>query len=311
MSLQNVVITNHQRLETAKQKFLADGPSKLQVLSDFDKTLTKCFVDGKKIASLISILRDEHFLAPDYAAQAQALFEKYHPIESDPSMPRNEKVRLMHKWWSTHYNLLVASGLRRQDIKTVVASKHIELRQGAAEFFKLLSDNNIPLVILSATGLGVDAVSIYLDRVGMSYPNIHVASNLLEWDIDGNFVGVREPIVHSFNKNYDTVKRFDFYPQVKHRKNILFLADSINDLQMLEGVDYDEVIKIGFLNDQIEERLPQFSEAFDVIVMNDDTMTYLNNLLPSFKMFSAEFDAVILNDGPLYFINSLLKDLAR
>ncbi|KKR21907.1 MAG: hypothetical protein UT48_C0002G0040 [Parcubacteria group bacterium GW2011_GWE2_39_37] len=59
---ENIIITNQERLEEIKQRMMADGVEKLQVVSDFDKTLTSCFVDGQKITSLISILRDDFMI---------------------------------------------------------------------------------------------------------------------------------------------------------------------------------------------------------------------------------------------------------
>lgn len=279
MLTSNVVITNQTHLAEIKAKIIQAGPAKLQVLSDFDKTLTKCFVRGEKIASLISILRDQYYLTPDYAAKAQALYAKYHPIEVDSSIPLTEKIRLMQEWWSVHYELLIKSGLNIKDIENIVASKKVELRAGAPEFFDLLNEQQIPLVILSAAGVGIDAISLYLEQAGKLLPNIHIASNQLLWGEAGQFIGVKSPIVHSFNKNYETVRNFAFYDTVKDRKNILFLGDNVNDLQMLNGFDYDQVIKVGFLNDQIEEKFPEYQEAFDVVILNDGPLDYVNSLI--------------------------------
>jgi hypothetical protein len=65
----------------------------MHVVSDFDRTLTKVFVNGKKIPSLISVIRDGNYLSSDYAEKAHALFNKYHLIETDTKIPLGEKKK--------------------------------------------------------------------------------------------------------------------------------------------------------------------------------------------------------------------------
>jgi len=48
---------------------------------------------------------------------------------------------------------------------------------------------------------------------------------------------------------------------------------------MIEGFDYDNLIKIGFLNDNINENLEDFKKNFDIVILNDSDMNYINKLL--------------------------------
>jgi 5'-nucleotidase len=301
--MDNVLIVNQEKLAIAKKNISAGGPENLQVVSDFDKTLTTCFVDGKKIISLISILRDEKYLTPDYSEKAQALFNKYHPTEIDPKISREEKVEAMYQWWTEHYDLLVKSSLSKNDLEKVVQNKKISLRAGASDFLELLKALNIPLVILSAAGLGAETIALYLQKTGHFYENIFIASNAFVWDENNRVAGVKEPIIHTFNKDYNTVKKFDFYDKVKNRKNIILLGDSLGDAEMINGFDYNNIIKIGFLNESSKGELANFKNNYDIVVLNDGSM---DSIVESFKEV---FDAIILNDGPLDFVNILLKEI--
>jgi 5'-nucleotidase len=303
--MENVIISNPERLEEIKKIFVAQGVEKVHVVSDFDKTLTSCFVDGKKIPSLISILRDEKYLTPDYPEKAQALYEKYHLVEIDSNVPLEEKRRLMHEWWSKHYELLVKSGLSKKDLEKVAQSKKISLRSGAIEFMNFLYKHNIPLVILSAAGLGFETIQMYLGNHNALHENVHIVSNVLQWDKNGKAVGVREPIIHTFNKNYEAVKEFGFFKAIQERKNIILLGDGEGDAAMVEGFEYDNIIKIGFLNEGVSVDLEKFKNSYDVLVLNDGSM---DDIL---KSFTNLFDVVILNDSSLDFVNSLMKELAR
>jgi len=303
MSFKNVIITNKEKISEIKKRIAADGLGKLHIVSDFDKTLTSCFVNGTKIPSLISILRDEKYLTPDYSEKAQALYDKYHPIEIDPNIPADEKQLQMHNWWSEHYNLLIKSGLTKDDLARVADSEKISLRGGAIEFMDFLQKHEIPLVILSAAGLGFETIQMYLEKHKVLHQNVHIVSNTLKWDESGKAVGVQEPIIHTFNKNYSVVKDQPFFKTIKERKNIILLGDGEGDAAMVAGFEYDNIIKIGFLNEGVTVDLEKYKNNYDVLILNDGPMDYV------LKSFTNLFDIVILNDSPMDYVNLLLKEL--
>ena len=93
--MEDVIISDQNKLDELIKKFKDGGISNLQVISDFDKTLTKVFVDGKKANSIIAVLRDQNYLTPDYSAKANALHDKYGPIENDYNIPLTERQKAM------------------------------------------------------------------------------------------------------------------------------------------------------------------------------------------------------------------------
>jgi len=303
MSIENIIIADKEKLEAIKKAIIDDGPGKLHIVSDFDKTLTSCFIDGKKITSLISILRDEHYLTPDYSEKAQALYDKFHPAEINPNISLEQKKSLMHEWWSTHYDLLIKSGLSKSDLIKVSQSEKISLRPGALEFFDFLNANNIPLIILSAAGLGSETITLYLEKFHKKFENIKIVSNSFIWNKEDRVVGVNQPIIHTFNKDYTAIKEFTFFENIKNRKNVILLGDGIGDVSMINGFDYDKIIKIGFLNENSKGELAEYKENYDIIILNDGTMDYI---LDSFKKV---FDVVIPNDGPMDYVNLLLEEI--
>ena len=48
---------------------------------------------------------------------------------------------------------------------------------------------------------------------------------------------------------------------------------------MVKGFDYENLIKIGFLNENVEENLESFKANYDVLILNDSSMDYINKLL--------------------------------
>ena len=107
--MDNVIILNPGNLEKKIEKFRLAGKDKIHVISDFDRTLTKAFVNGKKTPSVIAILRNGNYLGEEYTKKANELANKYHPIEIDPNVPDDEKRKAMFDWWSEHFDLLIHS----------------------------------------------------------------------------------------------------------------------------------------------------------------------------------------------------------
>jgi hypothetical protein len=55
--MDNIIIPNKIEFQAKLVKFKENGLSTVQIVSDFDKTLTKAFIDGKKVLSTYSIRR--------------------------------------------------------------------------------------------------------------------------------------------------------------------------------------------------------------------------------------------------------------
>ncbi len=67
--------------------------------------------------------------------------------------------------------------------------------------------------------------------------------------------------------------------QVAHRTNVLLLGDSLGDLKMSHGMSHDVCLTVGFLNHDVDALLPKYKGAFDVVLLHDAPMTWVNELL--------------------------------
>jgi len=123
------------------------------VIADFDRTLTKAFVGGKLRPSIEYILEEDSLLGPAFNVQARQNFDKYYPLENDPTILLDQKKALMLEWRTAEFALLIRSGLTRDIIKKAAHSPMIIFRQGYEYFFDTLKDKDIPLLIFSASGL--------------------------------------------------------------------------------------------------------------------------------------------------------------
>ena len=86
-------------------------------------------------------------------------------------------------------------------------SQNINLREWSKEFFELLNNNNIPLLILSAGWLGTLSIEKYLENQKSLSDNIHLIWN--EFIRDGDrAIDFKKPIIHTFNKDETVIKDF-------------------------------------------------------------------------------------------------------
>jgi len=218
-------------------------------------------------------------LTADYVKKARALFDKYYLIEIDPSFPLEEKKKVMHELRTTHFKLMIKSGLKRKDIEDVVKSGENQLREGIPEFISTLNKNEMPLIILSASGLGKDAIKIFLEEENVLLNNVNIISNSYEWDSKGNAITAKEPIIHSMNKDLEVIRDLSVFEKIKNRGNVLLLGDNLSDSKVVDNIEFDNLIKIGFLNDNVGSNLEEYKENYDVILLGDPSMDYVNQLV--------------------------------
>ncbi|CAK8572931.1 unnamed protein product [Lathyrus sativus] len=258
------------------------GPQKLQVIADFDATLTKFWVNGTRGQSSHGLLQQDN---PEYNAKRQQLYEYYHPLEFSPTLELEEKRKLMEEWWGRTHGLLMEGGLTYESIKQSVANGNIAFREGVSELFEFLEEQDIPVLIFSA-GLADIIEEVLRQKLNRSFKNVKIVSNRMVFNADGQLVSFKGKLIHSLNKNEhaldmaapvhehfgDIDSPTDDNDLLKKRTNVLLLGDHTGDLGMSDGLNYDTRISVGFLNHNVENSLSIYKEAFDVVLVNDAPM---------------------------------------
>lgn len=276
-----VLYTDKRSFDAKMDKFTKGGSNKLQVVSDFDFTMSRFRIGDKRAASCHRLIEGSGFLPPTTVHVADALFNYYYPIEISTSIPQVEKERHMEEWATKAAELMVQSGLKRTEITLAVSealkSKSFGLRDDIPSFFNILNGKGIPLLLFSA-GIA-DIIEETLIQVLGSVPkDVHVVSNHMIFKGD-TLVGWTKPVFHVFNKKASAAYHSPFFKKfdLAHRGNVLLIGDSMGDVAMSEGLSCssDSVIRIGFLNDKVE-RLPDYLGVFDVVILGDPGFSFIN-----------------------------------
>uniref|UniRef100_A0A8C2QP12 5'-nucleotidase n=1 Tax=Cricetulus griseus TaxID=10029 RepID=A0A8C2QP12_CRIGR len=229
------------------------GGDRLQVISDFDMTLSRFAYNGQRCPSSHNILDNSKIISEDCRKELTALFHHYYPIEIDPHQTIKEKLPHMVQWWSKAHNLLCQQRIQKFQIAQVVGESTAMLREGYKMFFDTLYQNNIPLFIFSA-GIG-DILEEIIRQMKVFHPNIHIVSNYMDFSEDGFLQGFKGQLIHTYNKNSSVCENSGYFQQLQGKTNILLLGDSMGDLTMADGVPgVQNIFKIGFLNDKPESQ---------------------------------------------------------
>lgn len=259
------------KVENILNSFIVGGHKRIQVVSDFDYTITKQRMhNGKAVLTSFGIFNSCKSLPKEYIQQNNELCKKYRPLEIDPKIPLEEKINYMIEWWTKSGNLLVGFPFNTSEIDEITANFKDSLRDRASEFFAYLYKLNVPCLVFSA-GLGNSVVSV-LTQTNVLYSNVKVVSNFLRYK-DGLLNGLEEPMIHTFNKNETVLKGTDYYDVVHDRDHIIVMGDSLGDAGMAEGMPVSSIVfKIGFLFHHIEENLQRYMDTFDIVLIDDQTM---------------------------------------
>lgn len=181
-------------------------------------------------------------------------------------------------WWTEAHNVLSQEKIRKSDIAPTVKESDVMLRDGFNIFFDQLHQSKIPLFIFSA-GVG-DILEEIIRQAGMFHSNINVVSNYMDFDNNGILIGFKTPLIHTYNKNNSVLENTEYFQQLCTRTNILLLGDSMGDLTMADGVaNADSILRVGFLNDKVEEQRGKYTEAYDIVLEKDETLDVVNGIL--------------------------------
>lgn len=206
-----------------------DGRNGLMVISDFDFTLSKYHdKDGNRCWATHGVFDSgANKIYPDLTERLQRLKEKYIKIEFCPTMTSEEKTPYMETWWNSSHDEILKTKFTYELIDSFVKESKIELRDDCVDFVENLNANKIPLIVFSA-GIG-NIIEIFFKHIFEEIPNnVHIISNMMEFDENNVAYKFSEPLIHTFCKNSTVIrKEQSFFHKVNNRHNILLLGDSL------------------------------------------------------------------------------------
>ncbi|XP_069004743.1 cytosolic 5'-nucleotidase 3-like [Embiotoca jacksoni] len=278
LSNPSVCMRDPQRVQEILQSMVKAGSNTLQVISDFDMTLTRFAYNGKRCPTCHNILDNSKLISNDCKEKLKELLNTYYPIEIDCTRSVEEKLPLMVEWWTKAHELLVKQEIRKDLLAVAVRESDAMLREGYQLFFDHLHEHSVPLLIFSA-GIG-DILEEVIRQTGVFHPNVKVFSNYMDFDETGVLRAFKGELIHIYNKREGALLNTGHFQELRTRPNVLLMGDSLGDLTMADGVqDMENILKIGFLNDKVEERKQSYLDSYDIVLVKDETLEVPNAVL--------------------------------
>lgn len=232
------------------------------------------------------VIEHSSLMDEEYRRAVRELFREFYAKETDATLSDSEKTRAMEQWWSRAHELMINHKLRRGFLKPSLAEARLRLRPGVAELLKAAEAARVPVLVFSA-GLQ-QIVELALRECGGLSANVDVVANRMRFadeaergggeggggcDDSALLVGFDPPLIHSMNKNFSMVPR-NSAAAARHaeRDCVLLLGDNPGDATMTNGLGTTTVLRVGFLNDNIENQRAKFLETFDAVVVGDGSM---------------------------------------
>ena len=231
------------------------------IVMDFDRTLTT----SDSFSSYEIIFNNKTISRPFYN-ESKLLNDKYEKIEIDSKIDNKTKKIKMKEWLDKSIQLLIKYNISEETINKLVDSSKMQLRKGAKDFLKLMQFYNIQVIIISA---GIENVIIeFLKANDIFYNNITVISNFFIFNNDK--IKLKNDIVYAENKDKIVLPK-NVTDKIKNKKKIVLLGDRIDDIKMINNhiYNYDNSIKIGFLDDNIDGNLNKYNNEFDFVLTNN------------------------------------------
>lgn len=267
-----------QRVQEILESMVKAGSNTVQVISDFDMTLTRFAYNGKRCPTCHNILDNSRLISNDCKVELKELLDTYYPIEIDCTRPVDEKLPLMVEWWTKAHEILVQQEIKKDQLAVAVRESEAKLRDGYQLLFDHLHEHSIPLLIFSA-GIG-DILEEVIRQAGVFHPNVKVFSNYMDFDESGVLRAFKGELIHIYNKREGALLNTGHFQELRTRPNVLLLGDSLGDLNMADGVhDMENILKIGFLNDKVEERKQSYLDAYDIVLVKDETLEVPNAVM--------------------------------
>lgn len=278
LSNSSVCMRDPERVGEILKSMVEGGSNTVQVISDFDMTLTRFAFNGKRCPTCHNILDNSKLISNECKEELKQLLNTYYPIEIDSSRSIEEKLPLMVEWWTKAHELLVQQKIRKDLLATVVQESDAKLREGYQLLFDHLYEHSIPLLIFSA-GIG-DILEEVIRQAGVFHPNVKVFSNYMDFDESGVLRAFKGELIHIYNKREGALLNTGHFQELRTRPNVVLLGDSLGDLTMADGVqDMENILKIGFLNDKVEERKQSYLDSYDIVLVKDETLEVPNAIL--------------------------------
>jgi len=133
-----------------KLKSFSKNLEQILIVADFDFTIS--YWDHEKPFSTFGFMEQSSFFSNQNKEKIEEINKKYRKLEIDLSIDIKTREKLMENWTLEVFQIYSSSKINKSNFIEMMkeAKGKFFFRQGIIEFFKLIEDYNIYLIIISA-----------------------------------------------------------------------------------------------------------------------------------------------------------------
>ncbi|OMJ90370.1 hypothetical protein SteCoe_7286 [Stentor coeruleus] len=262
------IIPNAESLKNKIELFRAAGIDNFQIVSDFDFTMTRSLVNGFQGKTSVTIAQNTSS-SLERQQVISDLINYYTPIEINHQINEGVKAQYMKEWWAKSSAIIIQDKYDQKELEKVVDDSNVYLRYGIDNVMKICEDFNVPIYFVSA-GLG-NVIDYFFRSLGFRL-NLKIFANYLDLDDEGKLTKLSEPAIVSVEKS-------KVLQGMKLKSHILLMGDMISDCTIVQEGNYEEIIRIGFVNNPDTANLNRYQENFDFLILNDGNMVAVEKIL--------------------------------
>jgi len=192
-------------------------------------------------------------------------------------MDYRDKYKKMDECWNRYNQAYIDEKITRESLKTALKTLQLKFRFGIESFMNLLTVRKVPMTVISA-GI-TDVIEILMDQNNLMFDCVQVLSNKMIFsEQPPNYcLDFSSPPIHILNKDKVLISS-EHQSTLINRHNILLLGDSLGDLKMIHGFKYNQVLLVGFLNQDIDEKIDSYQQAYDIVITGDSDFVPINEI---------------------------------
>mmetsp|Transcript_12562 Transcript_12562/g.36134 ORF Transcript_12562/g.36134 Transcript_12562/m.36134 type:complete len:369 (+) Transcript_12562:3-1109(+) len=277
-----LIIPRPAEFEAKLTKFRDAGLSDLQVIMDFDHTLTRFRLpDGRRCPMCHDVVKHSSEMpaafALEYDEVRAALSRKL--AEAD-AKDQDWLEAHFEMWWRKVHDLIRRHGLRREWIPEMLRAAGVQCRHGVRELFEALKDNEVPTLVVSAGITNFIEHTLSQEGIACCSPSsgssdawrARILANDFYFDeASGALSSFTEPTMHQHAKASTGRREAEYFRGIR-RRHVLILGDSPHDCDPLVNIEgIDDTIRVGFFNkDRHDTSRAVYEDVYDVLFSNEE-----------------------------------------
>eukprot|EP00826_Nyctotherus_ovalis_P040897 TRINITY_DN4065_c0_g3_i5.p1 TRINITY_DN4065_c0_g3~~TRINITY_DN4065_c0_g3_i5.p1 ORF type:complete len:217 (-),score=56.43 TRINITY_DN4065_c0_g3_i5:108-758(-) len=202
---------------------------------------------------------------------------KHISIIYDRAVSREKRHEDVLPWWNSLHAELLEQKLTKEKFREIIVKSNFMFRHGIVGLLKATTEHNVNFVISSAGIVGIIEQSIEMLKATTPLKDPLYFGTSEEYDDNGVLVKFKEPVITTLNKS--SVITHENCPFVKKGTNAILLGDITDDLFITEKLQLENLITIGFFNNEAKTSKEEYVKAFDVTIMDDGDLTYVTELI--------------------------------